>query len=176
MAAEDVGDDVLSDPWTIDLDEIDDQSTVGLAAQTERLNLGESNAAAAATVQRSWLAHERLTSEILDEAAGRVSAEMFRNVSVSHPTRNHTPSHDGPSIRPDFIIAWSHNGARKNTAIVDAKDHYGNVPSRDYDKILRDMSQTKVCFLIPLLLNSVDHRSVLGHTRHSRSRRACNHQ
>ena len=99
MAAEDVGDAVLSDPWTIDLDEIDDQSTVGLAAQTERLNLGESNAAAAAAkVQRSWPAHEQSTSEILDEAAGRVSAELFRNVTVSHPTRNHTPSHDGPSI------------------------------------------------------------------------------
>ena len=146
MAAQDNSDFTLSQPWMIFLNETDDQGVSDLAEQTAQLNLGHSNGGevAAAKFPPSWSVHERVTSDILHEAANRVSAELFRNVSVSHPTQNHTPSQGGPSIRPDFIIAWSVDGVRRSTAIVDAKDHHGHVPKREYDKILRDMSESKV--------------------------------
>ncbi|CAF2957544.1 unnamed protein product [Rotaria sp. Silwood2] len=138
---------ILSDPWLIQFLQDDSQGLHDLVnnvtEQAASLALNEQNVSAEPKNSYSWPEHERLTGEILNKAANRVAAETFKNICVYHPTQNHRPSQDGSTIRPDFIIAWSYNGVRKNTAVVDAKDYHGQVPRTEYDKIRRDMGETK---------------------------------
>ncbi len=143
---------VLSDPWRIEFLLDDSQLPYDLmnnvTAQTAQLSLNEQSALAQPKSSVSWSDHEKLTSKILNEAAQRAAAETFKNICVYHPTQNHKPLQDTPGdgIRPDYIIAWSCNGVRKNTAVIDAKDHHGQVPRKEYDKICDDMRETKVVF------------------------------
>ncbi|CAF3888578.1 unnamed protein product [Rotaria sp. Silwood1] len=137
----------FSEPWLIGFVQDDSQEPYDLVnnvtKQMATTELNEQNVSAKPKDFCSWSEHERLTGEILNQAAKRVAAETFKTICIYHPTQNHTPSQDGPNIRPDYIIAWSYNGVRKNTAIVDAKDHQGNIPRKEYDKVLRDMRATK---------------------------------
>jgi hypothetical protein len=148
---------IVSDPWRIEFFQDDSQVPQDLmnnvTAEAARLAINEQNELVESKSSCSWSEHERLTGEILNQAAQRASAETYKNICVYHPTQNHRPSPDAPNIRPDYIIAWSYNGVRRNTAVVDAKDHHGQVPRTEYDKICRDMCETKViCFLVCLLL------------------------
>jgi hypothetical protein len=147
---------VLSDPWGIEFSPNDSQVPYDLmdnvTAQAAQLALSEQSTLAQPKSSVSWSDHEKLTGEILNEAAQRAAAETFKNICVYHPTQSHKPSQNTPGdgIRPDYIIAWSCNGVRKNTAVIDAKDHHGQVPRKDYEKICRDMRETKVIF-VPFL-------------------------
>jgi hypothetical protein len=148
---------IFSDPWLIqflqDGTQEPQDSVNNVAMQAGRLTLNEQNAPAQPKESCSWSEHEKLTGEILNQAAKRAAGETFKNICVYHPTQNHKPSQDGRNLRPDYVIAWSCNGVRKNTAVVDAKDYHGNVPRREYDKIRDDMRETKVsCSLLYFLL------------------------
>ncbi|CAF1395999.1 unnamed protein product [Adineta ricciae] len=137
----------LSHPWLIELHPDDNQeanNAVGnVVQQVERMKIIESHESAHLGVSKSWMEHEKVTGEIINQAAKRAAAETFENICVYHPTQNHKSSRNGSDIRPDFVIAWSCDGARENTAIVDAKDHHGHVPRSEYDKIRRDMKETQ---------------------------------
>lgn len=134
---------VLSSPWLIH-SELDIDPMHQLAEQTAGLKLNGQNASALGKDTCPWAAHEKDAADILNQAAHRVCAETFRNISVYHPTQNHQPSSDGPNIRPDFVIAWSADGVRKKAIVADAKDYHSRLPRREYNKILRDMGLTKV--------------------------------
>ncbi|CAF0901740.1 unnamed protein product [Adineta steineri] len=138
---------ILSEPWLIQFDADGNQelnsAINNVTQQTAQLAINQSNRSTQPNNSCSWSEHERLTGEIINQAAKRASAETYKNICVYHPTQNHKPSQDGSNIRPDFVIAWSCDGVRKNTTVVDAKDYHGQVPRREYDKICRDMSQTK---------------------------------
>jgi hypothetical protein len=161
MSTEDNNESILSDPWWIEFLQDDNQVPYDLmnnvTAQAARLAINEQSVSAEPKSSCSWSKHEKLTGEILNEAAQRAAAETFKNICVYHPTQSHKPSQDTPGIRPDYIIAWSYNGVRKNTAVVDAKDHHGQVPREEYVKICRDMRETKVIYslLCLLLLSSL---------------------
>ncbi|UJR19713.1 hypothetical protein I4U23_022847 [Adineta vaga] len=138
---------ILSDPWGIYFMQDDTQgsnySINNFTQQTAGLTLNEQNAAVSLKNSCSWYEHEKLTGEILNQAAQRVAAETYKNICVYHPKQNHQPSQNGSNIRPDFMIAWSCDGVRRNTAVVDAKDYHRSVPKREYEKICRDMCETK---------------------------------
>ena len=144
----------LSYPWLIEFHTDDNQeandAVDNVVQQVERMKIIEPHENAHPEVSKSWMEHEKLTGEIINQAAKRAAAETFKNVCVYHPTQNHKSSRDGSNIRPDFVLAWSCDGARKNTAIVDAKDHHGHVPRSEYDKICRDMKETHVSNVILL--------------------------
>ena len=145
----DYGDElVLSSPWLIH-SELDMDPMHQLTEQTAGLQLNAPNASALGRDPYRWPAFEKDIGDILNQAAHRVCAETFRNISVYHPTQDHQPSSDGAKIRPDYVIAWSADGVRKNTTVADAKDYHGLVPRREYEKIRRDMGLTKVrCLFI----------------------------
>ena len=143
---------VFYGPWEIDFLQ-DDNRTLNdpvnsLTVQAGGLTIEEKPALSQSKNPCQWSEHERLTGEILNTAAQRAAAETFKNICVYHPTQSHKPSENtsGTGIRSDYIIAWSYNGVRKNTMVVDAKDYHTSIPRREYEKICHDMCETKVRF------------------------------
>jgi hypothetical protein len=137
---------ILSDPWGIyflqDGSELLHDSINNVTEQAAGLTLNEQNVSA--QPKSAWGQHEKLTGEILNEAAQRTSAETYTNICVYHPTQNHKPSQDKSAIRPDYILVWSCNGVRRNTVVIDAKDYHSKLPRGEYTKICDNMRDTKV--------------------------------
>jgi hypothetical protein len=152
MSAESDTNSILSEPWQIQFLEDDNQAVddwvVRVSEQAGQLSLNEQNTSTEPKQTRSCYLHEQTTHNALNEAAKRVSAETFKNVCVSHPTQNHTATQGGPNNRPDFTIAWSYDGVRGKTAVVDAKDYHSSFPREKYNKILEYMHETKVIYFV----------------------------
>jgi hypothetical protein len=73
---------ILSDPWGIEFWQDDNQvlndPMNNMTVQAASLSINEQNVAAQPKSPVSWVKHERLTGDILNEAAHRVAAETFK--------------------------------------------------------------------------------------------------
>lgn len=95
---------------------------------------------------------EKICHAIADPACERLAAETRQNVKLIEPRTLHTYHYKDPKtgemvdkgIKPDMIVAFSHDGVRGKNVVVDAKSHKGAIAMSDYDKLERDRSVTKV--------------------------------
>jgi hypothetical protein len=95
---------------------------------------------------------EKTCRAIADPACGRLAAETRQNVKLIEPRTMHTYRYTDAKtgemvergIKPDMIVAFSRDGVRGKNVVVDAKSHKGLIAMKDYDKLERDRSVTKV--------------------------------
>jgi hypothetical protein len=95
---------------------------------------------------------EKMCHAIADPACERLAAETRQNVKLIEPRTLHTYHYKDAKtgemvekgIKPDMIVAFSHDGVRGKNVVVDAKSHKGAIAMKDYDKLERDRSVTKV--------------------------------
>jgi len=95
---------------------------------------------------------EKMCHATADPACERLAAETRQNVKLIEPRTLHTYHYKDPKtgemvdkgIKPDMIVAFSHDGVRGKNVVVDAKSHKGAIAMSDYDKLERDRSVTKV--------------------------------
>lgn len=95
---------------------------------------------------------EQTCRTIAGPACERLAAETRQNVKLIEPRTGHnyrfkdakTGEMVEKGIKPDMIIAFSHDGVRGRNVVVDAKSHKGAIKMSDYDKLERDRKVTKV--------------------------------
>jgi hypothetical protein len=95
---------------------------------------------------------EKMCYATANPACERLAAETRQNVKLIEPRTMHTYRYKDlktgemveKGIKPDMIIAFSHDGVRGKNIVVDAKSHKGAIKMSDYDKLERDRSVTKV--------------------------------
>ena len=94
-------------------------------------------------LNRAAQAHEEYAGKIIDQVLHRLAVEQTKTFKWFHQISNRTYK-NGDNIRPDYQLGDSKEGRRGKTVIADAKCYNGNLPTEQYNKILRDMSDTRV--------------------------------
>jgi hypothetical protein len=95
---------------------------------------------------------EKVCHATADPACERLAAETRQNVKLIEPRTVHTYRYTDAKtgemvekgVKPDMIVAFSHDGVRGKNVVVDAKSHKGAITMKDYLKLDRDRSVTKV--------------------------------
>ena len=127
--------------------------TVPAYDQEPHANSGAPNTAPESTKDHpSPREFEKICHDIADPACERLAAETRQNVKLIEPRTIHTYRYKDAKtgelvekgIKPDMIIAFSHDGVRGKNVVVDAKSHKGAIKMSDYDKLERDRKVTKV--------------------------------
>ncbi|UJR11893.1 hypothetical protein I4U23_016071 [Adineta vaga] len=94
---------------------------------------------------------EKMCYATAGPACERLAAETRQNVKLIEPRTIHTYRYKDAKtgemvekgIKPDMIIAFSHDGVRGKNVVVDAKSHKGAIQMSDYRKLDRDRKVTK---------------------------------
>lgn len=127
--------------------------TVSSEDQGSQTRNGESQPSSEATQDHPTPRQfEKICHDIADPACQRLAAETRQNVKLIEPRTVHTYRYKDPKtgemvqkgIKPDMVIAFSHDGVRGKSVVVDAKSHKGAIQMSDYDKLERDRKITKV--------------------------------
>jgi hypothetical protein len=100
----------------------------------------------------TWREFEKTCHATVDPACERLAAETRQNVKLIEARTPHTYRYKDTKtgemvekgIKPDMIVAFSHDGVRGKNVVVDAKSHKGAIAMTDYDKLERDRRVTKV--------------------------------
>lgn len=87
--------------------------------------------------------HERKAYDIIKEAAHRVVAETGSAIYVLRPRVPRTYSKKDLRIKPDVLVIIR-DKQMEWIIVADAKNHEKYVPPKEWRKLLRDMTQTKV--------------------------------